>query len=105
MNGGDGSEYEALHAAIHRRRMNWIPVLQMQKFCSIADVVVELKRVEFNHSVNVGNGIDVRSERSAVSYKKSEDGSADSFGGADDLKVLCISDSGYSFLLCYELFG
>ena len=46
--GGSGtvaSEYEAVFAAIHRRRLNWIPVLQMQKYHSIADVAVELRRV------------------------------------------------------------
>ncbi|PPS06262.1 hypothetical protein GOBAR_AA14384 [Gossypium barbadense] len=43
--GGEGSEYEAVFAAIHRRRLNWIPVLQMQKYHSIADVTVELKQV------------------------------------------------------------
>ncbi|OAY71101.1 hypothetical protein ACMD2_23549 [Ananas comosus] len=43
--GGGGSEYEAAFAAIHRRRMNWIPVLHMQKFVSIAEVSAELRRV------------------------------------------------------------
>lgn len=40
-----GSEYEAVFAAIHGRRLNWIPVLQMQKYHTIADVALELKRV------------------------------------------------------------
>ncbi|KAG1371050.1 RNA demethylase ALKBH10B [Cocos nucifera] len=40
-----GSEYEEVFAAIHRRRMNWIPVLHMQKYFSIADVAGELRRV------------------------------------------------------------
>lgn len=35
-------EYEAVFAAIHRRRMNWVPVLHMQKYYSIADVTAEL---------------------------------------------------------------
>ncbi|PWA59255.1 oxidoreductase, 2OG-Fe(II) oxygenase family protein [Artemisia annua] len=35
---GGRDEYEAVFGAIHRRRMNWIPVLQMQKFFSIADM-------------------------------------------------------------------
>ncbi|KAH7666927.1 Clavaminate synthase-like protein [Dioscorea alata] len=39
------SEYDAVFAAIHRRRMNWIPVLHMQKYFSIADVAAELHRV------------------------------------------------------------
>ncbi|PON65751.1 hypothetical protein PanWU01x14_114940 [Parasponia andersonii] len=42
---GGGSEYEAVFAAVHRRRLNWIPILQMQKYHSIADVAVELRRV------------------------------------------------------------
>ncbi|KAF5206224.1 Rna demethylase alkbh10b [Thalictrum thalictroides] len=43
--GGIGSEYESVFAAIHRRRLNWIPVLHMQKYFSIADVAIELRRV------------------------------------------------------------
>lgn len=42
---GGGSEYEAVFGAIHRRRLNWIPVLQMQKYHPIADVAVELRKV------------------------------------------------------------
>ncbi|KAI4365575.1 hypothetical protein MLD38_021546 [Melastoma candidum] len=40
---GDG--YESVFEAVHRRRINWIPVLQMQKYYSIAEVTVELDRV------------------------------------------------------------
>ncbi|KAL3626057.1 hypothetical protein CASFOL_029606 [Castilleja foliolosa] len=44
--GGDGREvYESALAAIHQRRLNWIPILQMQKYYSIADVMLELKNV------------------------------------------------------------
>ncbi|XP_052171235.1 RNA demethylase ALKBH10B [Diospyros lotus] len=43
--GRPGSEYESVFAAIHRRRLNWIPILQMQKYYSIADVTLELRRV------------------------------------------------------------
>ncbi|GAB4841180.1 hypothetical protein Ancab_021924 [Ancistrocladus abbreviatus] len=43
--GGSSSEYEAVFTAIHRRRLNWIPVLQMQKYFSIADVALELRKV------------------------------------------------------------
>ncbi|KAG5083536.1 hypothetical protein AAZX31_19G139100 [Glycine max] len=39
------SDYDAAFAAIHRRRLNWIPVIQMQKYHSIADVTLELRRV------------------------------------------------------------
>ena len=38
------AEYEAAFAAIHRRRLNWIPVLQMQKYFTIADVALELRK-------------------------------------------------------------
>lgn len=43
--GGVGSEYENVFAAIHRRRLNWISVLQMQKYHSIAEVALELRNV------------------------------------------------------------
>ncbi|KAG5514390.1 hypothetical protein RHGRI_035715 [Rhododendron griersonianum] len=43
--GGGSSEYESVFAAVHRRRLNWIPILQMQKYYSIADVALELQRV------------------------------------------------------------
>ncbi|CAN4101204.1 unnamed protein product [Withania somnifera] len=39
------SEYESVFAAIHRRRLNWIPILQMQKYCSIAEVTLDLRKV------------------------------------------------------------
>ncbi|XWS46773.1 hypothetical protein CRYUN_Cryun14cG0096900 [Craigia yunnanensis] len=56
--GGDGgSEYEAVFAAIHRRRLNWIPVLQMQKYHSIADVATELKKVAAKKAGG-GEGVD-----------------------------------------------
>lgn len=38
------AEYEGAFAAIHRRRLNWIPVLQMQKYFTIADVAQELRK-------------------------------------------------------------
>nr|WJK44236.1 ALKBH5 [Catalpa fargesii] len=49
LEGGDGGglveDYEPVLEAIHRRRLNWIPVLQMQRYYSIADVTLELKKV------------------------------------------------------------
>ncbi|KAK8947010.1 hypothetical protein KSP39_PZI007329 [Platanthera zijinensis] len=42
---GGPPEYESVFAAIHRRRMNWIPVLHMQRYYSIADVANELSHV------------------------------------------------------------
>ncbi|GAA0154245.1 hypothetical protein LIER_37833 [Lithospermum erythrorhizon] len=52
--GGRGSlpEYGSVFSAIHRRRMNWIPILQMQKYYSIADVAVELKKVAAKKTEN-----------------------------------------------------
>ncbi|MFS7930856.1 putative alpha-ketoglutarate-dependent dioxygenase AlkB-like superfamily [Helianthus anomalus] len=38
-------DYESVFAAVHRRRLNWIPILQMQKYFSIADVTHELQKV------------------------------------------------------------
>ncbi|CAM0955594.1 unnamed protein product [Alopecurus aequalis] len=42
---GGPAEYDAVYAALHRRRLNWFPVLHMQKFYSINDVASELRRV------------------------------------------------------------
>lgn len=39
------SDYEATFTAIHNRRVNWIPIIQMQKYHSIADVALELRKV------------------------------------------------------------
>lgn len=38
------ADYEAVFAAVHRRRLNWIPVLQMQKYFTISDVAHELRK-------------------------------------------------------------
>ncbi|KAI5018434.1 hypothetical protein ZWY2020_043322 [Hordeum vulgare] len=40
-----GADYDAVFAALHRRRLNWFPVLHMQKFYSVADVAAGLRRV------------------------------------------------------------
>ncbi|KAL3849830.1 hypothetical protein ACJIZ3_011712 [Penstemon smallii] len=45
LEGGEPAAYQSAFAAIHRRRLNWIPILQMQKYYSIADVTMELKKV------------------------------------------------------------
>ncbi|PIN07688.1 hypothetical protein CDL12_19735 [Handroanthus impetiginosus] len=37
--------YKSAFAAIHRRRVTWIPTIQMQKYYSIADVILELQKV------------------------------------------------------------
>ncbi|GMI66547.1 AtALKBH10B [Hibiscus trionum] len=58
LQGGGGSEYEAVFTAIHRRRLNWIQVLQMQKFHSIADVAEELKKVADKKKAVGGDGLD-----------------------------------------------
>lgn len=42
---GGNEIYKGVFEAIHRRRVNWIPVLQMQKYHTIADVTMELCRV------------------------------------------------------------
>ncbi|KAJ9543102.1 hypothetical protein OSB04_022809 [Centaurea solstitialis] len=54
---GGRCEYESVFAAIHRRRLNWIPILQMQKYFSIADVTLELQKVaEVKADSKLGGG-------------------------------------------------
>ncbi|EOX94852.1 Oxidoreductase, 2OG-Fe(II) oxygenase family protein, putative isoform 2, partial [Theobroma cacao] len=60
--GAGGSEYEAVFSAIHRRRLNWIPVLQMQKYHSIADVAAELKKVAAKKTEEGGEDGDHKEE-------------------------------------------
>nr|XP_043619302.1 RNA demethylase ALKBH10B-like isoform X2 [Erigeron canadensis] len=50
---GGKCEYESVFAAIHRRRLNWIPILQMQKYFSIADVTLELQKVADQHKIKM----------------------------------------------------
>lgn len=47
---GRGVEYQPLFGALHRRRLNWFPVLHLQKFYSIAEVANELRRVADAHT-------------------------------------------------------
>ncbi|CAN4093173.1 unnamed protein product [Withania somnifera] len=68
---GGRSEYESVFSAIHRRRLNWIPILQMQKYYSIADVTLELRKVvarKVSDRVEVTNvkQSDVRNEEGEV---------------------------------------
>ncbi|XP_047963939.1 RNA demethylase ALKBH10B-like [Salvia hispanica] len=39
------ADYGSVYAAIHHRRLNWVPILQMQKYYPIVDVVAELEKV------------------------------------------------------------
>lgn len=70
--GGGGTEYEAVFAAVHRRRMNWIPVLQMQKFHSIADVAVELDRVASRMKKAAGGGGEKEPEEGLAAEEEEE---------------------------------
>ncbi|KAL9228098.1 hypothetical protein vseg_003712 [Gypsophila vaccaria] len=54
--GVDAPEYAPVFAAIHRRRMNWIPVLQMQKYFTIADVAAELRNAAARRGCGGGGG-------------------------------------------------
>ncbi|KAI3800981.1 hypothetical protein L1987_29081 [Smallanthus sonchifolius] len=58
---GGRCDYESVFAAIHQRRLNWIPILQMQKYYSIADVTHELKKVleEKTRPVNIDKTEDI----------------------------------------------
>ncbi|KAG8389386.1 hypothetical protein BUALT_Bualt02G0223800 [Buddleja alternifolia] len=54
--GATAADYESVFAAIHQRRLNWIPILQMQKYYSIADVTLELKKVAEKKREDVKSG-------------------------------------------------
>ncbi|XP_058077855.1 RNA demethylase ALKBH10B-like [Magnolia sinica] len=86
IDGGDRrSDYEAVFAAIHRRRLNWIPVLHMQKYFSITDVAIELRRAAAKkrdeekkgkeNGEEIGNGVCLESEDSSDQKTPEEEGS------------------------------
>ncbi|CAH2071870.1 unnamed protein product [Thlaspi arvense] len=81
--GGDealsGSEYEAVFAAIHRRRLNWIPVLQMQKYHSIAEVAIELQKVAAKKAEDLK---EMKTEAEDLKQKKTE---------AEEVKKVCFN--------------
>ncbi|GFY98770.1 oxidoreductase, 2OG-Fe(II) oxygenase family protein [Actinidia rufa] len=100
--GGRGSEYESSFAAIHRRRLNWIPILQMQKYFSIADVVLELRRVAERKMETKGGGEDVKKieevkEEKSREVPEEESAECNENGGGevvDDSPVSEITDTG-----------
>ncbi|XP_023004498.1 uncharacterized protein LOC111497786 [Cucurbita maxima] len=73
-----GSEYESVFAAIHRRRLNWIPVLQMQKYHPIADVALELRKVTAEKKKK----------------KKNQDEEEEEEKGGDEAAVVVVEDDG-----------
>ncbi|KAL6968378.1 hypothetical protein U1Q18_034178 [Sarracenia purpurea var. burkii] len=73
LEGGGGSEYESVFASLYRRRLNWMPILQMQKYCSIADVALELRRVATKKMVeSKERGNMIRNEELNVSSNEQE---------------------------------
>ncbi|TKY62489.1 oxidoreductase protein [Spatholobus suberectus] len=75
------SNYDAAFAAIHRRRLNWIPVIQMQKYHSIADVALELRRVAEKKTESEGAK---KSESSFIEDAKLEKETVESGGNEGD---------------------
>ncbi|KAJ6821466.1 uncharacterized protein M6B38_392400 [Iris pallida] len=101
--GGGDADYEAAFAAINRRRMNWFPVLHMQRFFSIGEVSAELRRVAASRSASAGPeeeeeeamtlpAADAESspadeEKSSSSVRVSEETEEYSSGDSSDQKV------------------
>ncbi|KAK8485767.1 hypothetical protein V6N11_037038 [Hibiscus sabdariffa] len=107
--GSGGSEYEAVFEAIHRRRLNWIPVLQMQKYHSVADVTAELKKVaakktgggegivkeEVKGGCGEGDGGCLDDKKEKVAEKMVENEASEEVGGEEeDSPDSDITDSG-----------
>lgn len=74
------ADYSNVFAAIHRRRLHWIQILQMQKYHSIADVALQLKLVaEKKNTVEevIQNDIVVMEEEEPKTEEKMIDGGGD----------------------------
>lgn len=52
---GDAGEYESVLACIQQRRYNWIAILQMQHYYSVADVALALRQVASAKNRQHGN--------------------------------------------------
>ncbi|KAK1356967.1 RNA demethylase ALKBH10B [Heracleum sosnowskyi] len=96
LEGGDNKNYKGVFAAIHRRRLNWVPVLQMQKFYPIADVENELREVA--RKVNEDEMVKEKmvNEEEVVKEKVVDemDGADESFGGSNESPKSEITDTG-----------
>lgn len=83
---GGISEYESVFAAIHRRRLNWIPILQMQKYCSIAEVTLDLRKVaerKIKEREKITVSKQCHTEENEASTQGSENGGGELMDGDD----------------------
>ncbi|XP_024520057.1 uncharacterized protein LOC9662435 isoform X1 [Selaginella moellendorffii] len=55
---GRPGEYDFVLGSVHQRRYNWNPVLHMQQYYSIADVLFSLQQVAFRKQAPVASGGD-----------------------------------------------
>lgn len=82
---GDSGEYDAVIGSIQQRRCNWNPVLHMQQYFSVAEVIHALQHVTWRrqHNQNQPRFYDsaVKSKRfgSGTGFKPGH-GSSESFG-------------------------
>ncbi|KAJ4955364.1 hypothetical protein NE237_012147 [Protea cynaroides] len=83
---GHEAEYESVFAAIHRRRLNWIPILQMQKYYSTAEVALELKKVAVQKIKKREGGYRKKIEDVSLFYQEKDDTSKDANGGVQEMK-------------------
>lgn len=81
---GGGVDYGSVFGAIHRRRMNWVPILQMQKYYPIVDVIAELEKVAEKKKemvvVGAGGGCTSAFKEEYVEKEKNVEGSDDAAG-------------------------
>lgn len=94
---GSEDEYAAFFAAVHRRRLNWIPVLHMQKYYSIADVSTELGLVASNRAVPKVNPLETLTadENPRESESLSAEAETASLKGvvADDIEIVATEEA------------
>ncbi|XP_010255802.1 PREDICTED: uncharacterized protein LOC104596380 isoform X2 [Nelumbo nucifera] len=85
--GNGTADYESVFAAIHRRRLNWIPILHMQKYYSIADVALELRKVAAS-KVNKREGEEMmKSEQVRVSSKEDKESCREVKDKVEEVKI------------------
>ncbi|KAK4482252.1 hypothetical protein RD792_009403 [Penstemon davidsonii] len=100
LEGEGAAAYESAFAAIHRRRLNWIPILQMQKYYSIADVTLELKKVAEKKSEVVAEKVEevtsggCAADQLSEKEKNMENSVVDEDGTGDESPESEITDTG-----------
>ncbi|XP_042471807.1 RNA demethylase ALKBH10B-like [Zingiber officinale] len=95
---GSEDEYGEFFASVHRRRLNWIPALHMQKYYSIADVSAKLRLVASNRVVPKVNPLETltteeKPSESEIPSTEAETAASLKGAVADDIEIVVAEEA------------